>query len=113
MAERVVKRVAMAVPPSSTSSVLTTLSLAMKPEMSAVAQRQSAKPRGARTGAMKRPMSASRLCVLSETTFRRVSKLCKNQMMMVARKMTVKARCKKSLAFSHSSSATLLSPGTR
>ena len=32
-------------------------------------------------------------------------------MTMVARKMTVKARCRKSLAFSHSSSATLLTLG--
>ena len=102
-----------AAPPSSTCSVLTTDSLAMKPEMSAVAQRQSPKPSGRKIGAIQRPMSASRLAALSATTFRRVSKLCKNQMMIVARKMTVNARWRKSFAFSQSSSATLLSPGMR
>ena len=39
-----------AAPPSRTSRVLTTDSLATKPEMRAVAQRQSAKPRGAEKG---------------------------------------------------------------
>ena len=85
-AERVVKRDAMAVPPSSTSSVLTTLSLAMKPEISDVAQRQSPKPMGAKIGAMTWPIRASRLLELSDTTLSRVSKLWRNQMMMVARK---------------------------
>ena len=99
--------------PSSTSNVLTTDSLATKPEISDVAQRQSAKPSGTKIGSIQRPISASRLPTLSETTFRRVSKLCRNQMMIVARKITVNARCKKSLAFSHRSSTTLLKPGRR
>ena len=113
MAERVVSSDEMAAPPSSTCSVLTTDSLAIKPEMSAVAHRQSPKPSGRKTGAMNCPMSASRLLALSATTFRRVSKLWRNQMMMVARKITVNARWRKSFAFSQSSSATLLSPGMR
>ena len=102
-----------AAPPSSTSSVLTTDSLAMNPEISAVAHRQSPKPRGLNSTASHWPMSASRLSALSVTTFSRVSKLCRNQMTTVARKMTVNARCKKSLAFSHSSSPTLLAEGSR
>ena len=112
-AERVVSSDEMAAPPSSTCSVLTTDSLAMKPEMSAVAQRQSPKPSGRKMGARNCPMSASKLLALSATTFRRVSKLWRNQMMIVARKMTVNARWRKSFAFSQSSSATLLSPGMR
>ena len=97
--------------PSRISSVLTTDSFAMKPEMSAAAQRQSAKPRGAKTGAMRCPIMARRLPALSVTTFSRVSKLCRNQMTIVARKMTVNARSRKSFAFSHRSSATLLTDG--
>ncbi len=92
MAECVVSSDEMAAPPSSTCSVLTT---------------------GRKTGARNCPMSASRLLALSATTFRRVSKLWRNQMMIVARKMTVNARWRKSFAFSQSSSATLLSPGMR
>ncbi len=55
MAERVVSSDEMAAPPSSTCSVLTTDSLAIKPEMSAVAHRQSPKPSGRKTGAMNCP----------------------------------------------------------
>ncbi len=51
-AERLVNIVKSGAPPSKTSSVLTTDSLAMKPEIREVAQRQSAKPRGANTGAI-------------------------------------------------------------
>ena len=112
-ADRVVNRPEMALPPSSTSRVLTTDSLAMKPEISEVAQRQSPKPRGAKMGASTWPIRASRLSALSDTTLSRVSKLWRNQMTMVARKITVKARCRKSLAFSHSSRATLLTLGSR
>ena len=64
----------------------------MKPEISAVAQRQSAKPSGAKMGATSRPIMASRLSLLEATTFSRASKLWRNQMAMVARKMTEKAR---------------------
>ena len=52
MAARLANRVERAAPPSRISSVLTTDSLAMKPEIREVAQRQSAKPRGANTGAI-------------------------------------------------------------
>ena len=113
MAARVESMDDMAAPPSRTSSVLTTDSFAIKPEISAVAQRQSAKPSGANSGAIQRPISASRLAELSATTFSRVSKLWRNQIMIVARKITVNARCRKSRAFSHSSSATLFRLGIR
>ena len=93
--------------------MLTTDSLAIKPVTSAVAQRQSPKPSGANTGAMSRPSIASRLRALSETTFSCASKLCKNHTAMVAKKMTVNARCKKSFALSHSRSATLFALGRR
>ena len=99
--------------PSSTDMVDTTASLAVKPEISAVAMRQSPKPSGRKKTASHRPTSASRLSALSVTTFKRVSKVCRNQMMMVATKMTVKARSKKSRAFSHSSKPTLRAEGIR
>ena len=99
--------------PVSTAMVLTTASLAVKPVMRAVEARQSEKPRGAKTGATTRPRPASILAEESATTLSRVSKDCKNQMMMVATKMTVKARVRKSLALSHTSRATLLGLGTR
>ena len=99
--------------PSRISSVLTTDSFAIKPEMSAVAHRQSANPRGAKMGARSWPTMARRLSALLSTTFRRVSKLCKNQMTIVARKMTVNARSKKSFAFSQRRRATLLTDGSR
>lgn len=93
--------------------VETTASFAVKPEISAVTMRQSPKPRGLKIGSINWPISASRLSALFATTFRRVSKVCKNQMMMVARKMMVNARSKKSRAFSQSSRATLFAEGMR
>ena len=99
--------------PRSTASVETTASFAVKPEISAVTIRQSAKPRGRNTGAISCPMRASRLSALSATTFRRVSKVWRNQISTVAIKMTVKARSRKSFAFSHSSRPTLLRDGMR
>ena len=60
-----------------------------------------------------RPRPASILAEESATTFSRVSNVCKNQMMMVAMKMTVNARVRKSLALSHISKSTLLGLGTR
>ncbi len=85
----------------------------MKPEMSAVAHRQSAKPEGRKNGRNELPdhgKKTVRRC--RSTTFSRVSKLCRNQMTIVARKMTVNARSRKSFAFSHRSSATLLTDGS-
>ena len=100
-------------PPMSTPSVDTTDSLAIKPEIRAVAARQSPKPSGAKMGAMSRPTAASRLSVLSATTFSRASKVCRNQMMHTAKKITVKALWRKSFAFSQQSCHTLLREGKR
>ena len=94
-------------------SVLTTASFAVKPVMSAVEMRQSSKPSGRNSGERKRPMAASRLSALFVTKFSRASKDSKNQITSVATKITVKARCKKSLALSHSSITTLLPEGSR
>ena len=85
----------------------------MKPEISEVAQRQSPKPRGAKRGASTWPIRASRLSALSDTTLSRVSKLWRNQMTMVARKITVKARCRKSRAFSQRRRPTFFRDGRR
>ena len=82
-------------------------------EISAVQMRQSPKPSGAKSGAMTPESAASRLCCESATTLRRRSNVCKNQMTMVATKMTVKARWRKSFAFSQRSWATFLAPGRR
>ena len=100
-------------PPSSTWKVLTTLSLAVKPVISAVETRQSPRPRGLKMGAISPPMSASRLSAESDTTFRRVSKVWRNQMSTVATKITVKALVTKSLAFSPISCNTLRGVGIR
>ena len=93
--------------------VLTTDSLAVKPVMRAVEARQSLKPSGEKTGAITEPIEARMLSALSATILRRQSKLCKNQMTIEAMKMMVKALCKKSLAFSHMWSSTLLASGRR
>ena len=66
--------------------MLTTASLAVNPVISAVEIRQSLKPKGMNTGAIKRPISASILWALESTTLNRVSKVCKNQMTKVAQK---------------------------
>ena len=79
--------------------------------VSAVAARQSPKPRGRNSGASSCPMAASRLSAESATTLRCASKVCRNQTMTVATKITPKARCKKSLALSHISSRTLFQDG--
>ncbi len=98
---------------SSTASVLTTASLALKPEMSEVTARQSPKPSGLNTGAIRRPMRAKRLSALSAATLSRVSKVRKNQIITVAVKITVNARSRKSRAFYHSSISTLRGEGRR
>ena len=98
---------------SSTARVDTTASLAVKPEISAVATRQSLKPRGLNIPEINCPTRARRLSALSVTTLSFVSKVCRNQIIMVARKITVKARSRKSRAFSHSSRPTLLAEGMR
>gem|GEM_PF-5160817 len=93
--------------------VATTLSLAMKPATSEVLMRQSPSPRGARSGAIQPAIMARILVWESVTRLNRRSKLFKNQITMVATRMMVKARCKKSLALSHSSLSTFFAPGRR
>ena len=101
------------VDPNSTDSVLTTLSFAMTPVTSAVETRQSANPSGANAGAIQPATTASMLSAESATTFSPKSNVCKNQMTMVATKMIVNARSKKSFAFSHRSWPTLRGLGMR
>ena len=98
--------------PNSTVKVDTTLSFAMKPVISAVEIRQSPKPSGMNTGVMIFAAAASMLSFESPTMLKCTSNVCKNQMMMAARKITVNARCKKSFAFSHKSCATFFMPGS-
>ena len=74
---------------------------------------QFPKPSGANTGAISAPMAASMLFALSATMFNLKSKLCKNQITIVATKIMVNALCKKSLAFSHICSKMLLPLGSR
>lgn len=93
--------------------MLTTASLAVKPVTRAVAEIQSPKPRGAKTGASSLPMSASMESALLDTIISRRSKLCKIQMTMEAMKMMVKALTRKSLAFSQQWSSTVLGEGKR
>ena len=97
----------------STARVETTASLAERPVSSAVELIQLPKPRGAKTGAMNRPMPASMLSLLSLTIIRRVSKLCRTQMTMDAMKMIVNALTRKSFAFSHMWMTTDLALGRR
>ena len=99
--------------PKRMSSEDTTLSFAIKPVMRAVEMRQSAKPKGPNSGAMSPAMRARMLACGSAVSRSCRSKFCKNQMTMVAAKITVKAFCKKSRAFSHNSCATFFRPGRR
>lgn len=96
-----------------TVSVATTLSLAMNPVTSAADTRQSPKPSGANSGETKPETTASMLSFESATAFRWKSNVCRNQIAIVAMKMIVKARCKKSFALSHISRSTFFSPGRR
>ena len=75
--------------------------------------RQSPKPSGAKTGAMTPAIEASMLSEESATISRRKSNVCRNQMTIVAMKMTEKARSRKSFDFSQSSCMTLRRPGMR
>ena len=99
----------LAVLPNSTDNVDTTLSFAITPVTSAVEMRQSSKP----SGANKPATTASMLSCESATTFSPKSNVCKNQMTIVAKKMMVNARSRKSFAFSHSICATLRALGMR
>lgn len=85
--------------PSKTLSVETTASFAVIPVTSAVEILQSAKPSGLKIGAIKCPSIASKLFALSVTTFNLLSNVCKNQMIIEARKIIVKALSKSLLLF--------------
>ena len=98
-------------PPSKTVSVLTTLSLAVKPVINAVDALQSPKPRGTKIGDIMVPIIANKLFEESATTFNLVSKFCKNQIIMEATNMTVNAFVIKSLALSPINCITLLGLG--
>ena len=101
-------------PPSNKMfSVETTLSLARKPVMRLVAMRQSPRPRGESRGASHPATKARMLSRESSTRLKVGSKLFKNQITMVATRITEKARWRKSLAFSHSSCSTLRGLGRR
>ena len=102
-----------AVLPNKMDSVETTLSFAIKPVTRAVENLQSPKPRGLNTGATSPATTARILSLESVTIFRCRSKVCKNQITIVATKITVKALCRKSFAFSQSSCPTFFAPGRR
>lgn len=93
--------------PNNTLSVDTTASFAVIPVTRAVEILQSANPSGLKIGASKWPSMARRLFALSVTTFNRLSNVCRNQIIIDARKIIVNALSKKSLAFSHIKSKTL------
>jgi hypothetical protein len=99
--------------PKSMLKLATTLSLAMKPEISDVQTLQSPRPIGAMIGDMAPAMAASMLSCWSATMFMLKLKLWRNQMMMVAIRMTEQALCRKSFALSQSSRSTFLAPGNR
>ncbi len=97
----------------STDRVETTLSFASIPVMRAVDIRQSPKPRGRKMGAIQPATRASMLFWESATMRNFGSKVCKTQITMVATKITVNARVRKSFAFSQSNCATFFAPGIR
>lgn len=77
-----------------TESVETTLSFAINPVIKAVDIRQSPNPIGRKIGATTLAAMARILSFESVTTFRWISKVCKNQITRVAIKITVNALCK-------------------
>lgn len=95
----VIAPVSSAVLPKSTESVDTTLSFAINPVISAVEIFQFPKPSGRNTGAMIPATTARILSLESATTFMCKLNVCRNQMIIVAKKITVNALCKKSFAF--------------
>src|SRR5574344_2811049 len=99
--------------PVRTASVLTTVAFAVSPVTSAVESLQSLNPSGRNIGLMNEPIAASILCAASVTTLRRVSKLRRNQMTIVAPSMIVNALRRKSHAFCLMSSAMFFIDGMR
>ena len=87
--------------------------MARKPAISAVAMRQSPRPSGAKTGAIQPDTMASMLCSGLSARAKVGLKLCRNQTAMVAMKMMLKARLKKSLVLSQMRRPTLLALGIR
>ena len=83
-------------PANKISSVETTLSFAITPEISEVQILQSPSPSGRKSGSIRPEIFASILCDESSTKVKCKSKLCKNQITIVAMKITVKARSRKS-----------------
>ena len=78
-------------PPNKTVKVLTTLSFAINPVINAVEILQSEIPNGLNNGTIEFPSIASKLCAESVTKFNFASKVCKNQIIIVAQKIMVKA----------------------
>ena len=99
--------------PKSTVSVETTLSFAMKPLTRDVVIRQSSRPIGAKTGDIIDAIIPSILSEGSVTIRNPKEKLCKNHITIVAQKITVKALCRKSRAFSHNSMNVVRAVGRR
>ena len=87
--------------------------MAIRPQTRAQETRQSPKPSGAKTGARRPPSPARRDSDWSATTFRRMSKVCRNQMTTLAAKMMVNALVMKPLALSQASSSVVLGLGRR
>ena len=100
-------------PPNNTVRVLMTLSLAINPLKKAVDIRQSFKPSGWNIGSKASPMAANKLRSEVAATFNRLSKVCKNQMIMVAIKIMVKALVIKPLALAKTNWAMLRGVGKR
>ena len=97
--------------PKSTERVETTLSFAKNPAISAVTICQLPNPKSEKTGAIFPAITAKMLSFEFETMLSQKSKVCKNQTMIEAIKITVKALCKKSFALSQSKRTTFLAPG--
>lgn len=77
--------------PNNTDKVETTLSFAINPAIKDVQIRQSPKPSGAKTGAIKPATAARMLFWESETIAKCKSNVCKNQITRDAIKITVNA----------------------
>lgn len=86
-------------PPSSITSVETTLSLAVKPVINAVDILQSENPNGLKIGERKEPIIANKLLEASLTTLRRQSNDSKNHMIIEEINIIVKAFVTKSFSF--------------
>ena len=84
----------------------------MNPVMSALQIFQLPSPRGRKKGTMTPDIAASMLAEESLTMFREGLKLCRNQTMIVAIRITEKALVRKSRAFSHRSWKVVLAPGS-